>query len=83
MKTPRLGSTAKAWTEVSSPERTTKVPRIASTKVTTPRNSVQTRSTPVFSTTISEWMNAVPVSHGMKERFSTGSQNQNPPQPSS
>ena len=30
-----------------------------------------------------EWMNAVPVSHGMSDAFSTGSQAQYPPQPSS
>ena len=33
--------------------------------------------------TIAEWSSAVPASHGMKEAFSTGSQNQKPPQPSS
>jgi cytochrome c-type biogenesis protein CcmF len=36
-----------------------------------------------FSVTASEWMSAVPTSHGMKDAFSTGSQNHQPPQPSS
>ena len=31
----------------------------------------------------SEWISAVPTSQGMKEAFSTGSQNHQPPQPSS
>ncbi len=36
-----------------------------------------------FSTTMAECSSAVPISQGMKLAFSTGSQNQNPPQPSS
>ena len=36
-----------------------------------------------FSVTDSEWISAVPTSHGMKDAFSTGSQNHQPPQPSS
>ncbi len=47
------------------------------------RSTVQTFSAPRFSMTTAEWRSAVPASHGMKEAFSTGSQNQNPPQPSS
>ena len=35
-----------------------------------------------FSTTIAEWISAVPTSQGMKQAFSTGSQNHQPPQPS-
>jgi len=35
-----------------------------------------------FSTTMEEWISAVPTSHGMNEAFSTGSQNHQPPQPS-
>jgi hypothetical protein len=44
---------------------------------------VQTFSALRFSTTIAEWSSAVPMSQGMKETFSTGSQNHQPPQPSS
>ena len=36
-----------------------------------------------FSTTMAEWRSAAAKSHGMNDAFSTGSQNQNPPQPSS
>ena len=36
-----------------------------------------------FSTTLTECKSAVPASHGRREAFSTGSQNQKPPQPSS
>ena len=46
-------------------------------------NTVQLLKLPRFSVTASEWINAVPTSHGMKEAFSTGSQNHQPPQPSS
>ena len=38
---------------------------------------------PRFSVTASEWISAVPTSHGMNDAFSTGSQNHQPPQPSS
>ena len=34
-----------------------------------------------FSTTMAECSSAVPASHGISEAFSTGSQNQKPPQP--
>jgi hypothetical protein len=46
-------------------------------------SSVQLFSAPRFSVTASEWISAVPTSHGMKDAFSTGSQNHQPPQPSS
>ena len=36
-----------------------------------------------FSETIAECSSAVAASHGIKEAFSTGSQNHQPPQPSS
>jgi hypothetical protein len=48
-----------------------------------PSNTVQLLNAPRFSVTASEWINAVPTSQGMKEAFSTGSQNHQPPQPSS
>ena len=83
MKRPRSGSVAKACTEVSTPERTRKVPRSESENVRIARSTVQMRKQPRFSVTASEWMSAVPVSHGMNEEFSTGSQNHQPPQPSS
>ena len=83
MKTPRRGSTAKAWTEVSTPERTRKVPISDSEKARMASRMVQTLSAPRFSITTAECSSAVPASHGISEAFSTGSQNQKPPQPSS
>ena len=44
---------------------------------------VQIFSASRFSTTTAECSRAVPISQGMKETFSTGSQNHQPPQPSS
>ena len=83
MNTPRRGSVAKACTEVSTPERTRKVPSSDSEKVEIASSTVQLRKLPRFSVAASEWISAVPTSHGMNEAFSTGSQNHQPPQPSS
>ena len=65
-----------AWIESRMPERTRKVPRIASVPVARISEEFQIFSIPRFSWIISEWMNAVPVSHGSSEAFSTGSQAQ-------
>ena len=78
---PRAGSTAKACTELSTPERTRKVPTRESEKVMMASRMVQLFSALRFSTTMEEWMSAVPASQGMREAFSTGSQNHQPPQP--
>src|SRR5208282_2849696 len=82
MKTPRVGSLAKAWTDVSTPERTRKVPSNDSEKARMARNKVHTLRASRFSMTAAECKSAVPASHGISEAFSTGSQNQKPPQPS-
>src|SRR6186713_2232131 len=83
MKTPRFGSVANACTEVSTPERTRNVPNKLNENAAIASNTVQLLNPPRFSVTASEWINAVPTSHGMNEAFSTGSQNHQPPQPSS
>jgi hypothetical protein len=83
MNIPRCGSTAKAWTEVRTPERTRKVPSRLSEKAKIASSTVQLLNTPRFSVAASEWISAVPISQGMNEAFSTGSQNHQPPQPSS
>ena len=83
MKTPRAGSLAKEWTEVNTPERTRNVPRSENENVRIASSSVQIFSAARFSMTMAECKSAVPDSQGMKLAFSTGSQNQNPPQPSS
>ena len=82
MKTPRCGSLAKAWTEVSTPERTRKVPSSDSEKARMARKIVQIFSASRFSITAAQCNSAVPASQGISEAFSTGSQNQKPPQPS-
>ena len=80
---PRAGSVAKAWTEVSTPERTMKVPSRLREKAKMASSNVQLLNRPRFSVAASECSSAVPASQGMKEAFSTGSQNHQPPQPSS
>ncbi len=83
MNVPRSGSTAKACTLVRMPDRTRKVPSIDIENATTPSMIVQTRSASRLARTLAECSSAVAASHGMSEAFSTGSQNQYPPQPSS
>jgi hypothetical protein len=83
MKMPRRGSVAKACTEVSTPERTRKVPSSDRENAEIASSTVQFLKLPRFSVTASECTSAVPTSQGMNEAFSTGSQNHQPPQPSS
>src|SRR5579864_4363553 len=59
---------AKAWTELTTPLRVRKVAKIS--------HMFQIFSMPRFSCIITEWRKAVPVSQGMSEAFSTGSQAQ-------
>ena len=80
---PRSGSVANACTEVSTPDRTMKVPSSESEKVRIASNMVHDLRVLRRSTTMAECNRAVPASHGINEAFSTGSQNQNPPPPSS
>ena len=82
MKRPRRGSVAKACTDDSTPERTRKVPSSDSEKARMASSTVQFLKLLRFSVTASEWISAVPTSQGMNEAFSTGSQNHQPPQPS-
>ena len=60
-----------------------KAPSKANEKAAKAKNAVHALNAPRFSVTASEWMRAVAASQGMKEAFSTGSQNHQPPQPSS
>ena len=83
IKTPRAGSVAKACTEVKIPERTKNVPNKLKEKAKIASNTVHALKVPRFSVTASECINAVPTNQGMKDAFSTGSQNHQPPQPSS
>ncbi len=54
MKMPRRGSTANACTEVSTPERTRKVPRSERPKAMIASSTVQLLKLPRFSVTASE-----------------------------
>ena len=83
MNAPRSGSTANACTEDSTPDRTKKVPNSESEKVMSASSTVQALKAPRFSATAKEWIKAVPANQGMKDAFSTGSQNHQPPHPSS
>ena len=73
---------AKACTELTTPLRVRKVPKIESMKVEKISHMFQVFNMPRFSCIITECRKAVPVSHGMSEAFSTGSQPQYPPHPS-
>jgi len=67
---------ANACTELMIPLRVRKVPRIESQNVANTSHMFQIFSMPRFSCIMTECRNAVPVSHGMNEAFSTGSQPQ-------
>ena len=54
MKMPRRGSVANAWTEVSTPERTRKVPSNDREKAKMASSTVQFLKLPRFSVTASE-----------------------------
>ena len=83
MNTPRSGSLAKECTDVMTPERTMKVPISEKPKAMMAKRMVQAFRLSRFSTTMALCNRAAAISHGMKLAFSTGSQNQKPPQPSS
>ena len=80
---PRAGSEAKECTDTSTPDRTRNVPSRLSENAVIASSTVQALKVPRFSVTASECIRAVPASHGINEAFSTGSQNHQPPQPSS
>ena len=80
---PRAGSDANACTDTSTPERTRKVPSRHNEKALIASSNVHALKLARCSVTASECINAVPTSHGINEAFSTGSQNHQPPQPSS
>ena len=77
-----MSDSANACTELTTPERVRKVPKIASRNVEKISHMFQTFIMPRFSCIITECRKAVPVSHGSSDAFSTGSQPHHPPQPS-
>jgi hypothetical protein len=83
IKIPLAGSVAKACTDVRTPDRTKKVPSKLREKAIIASSNVQLVNAPRLSVTERLWIKAVQTNHGMREAFSTGSQNHQPPQPSS
>src|SRR5205807_2734813 len=73
---------AKACTELTTPLRVRNVPKIDSRNVAKMSHMFHTFNIPRFSCIITECRKAVPVNQGISEAFSTGSQPQYPPQPS-
>ena len=67
---------ANAWTELTRPERVSSVPRMDSMNVEKMSQTFQFFIMPRFSCIMTECRKAVPVSQGMSEAFSTGSQPQ-------
>src|SRR5437762_12013429 len=67
---------ANACTELTTPLRVRNVPRIHNRKVRNTSHTFHTFIIPRFSCIITECRNAVPVSQGKNDAFSTGSQPQ-------
>ena len=76
MKRPLEGSDAKAWTEFKIPDRTKKVPIKLSANVKIDNNTVQDCNVFLFSRIETQCIKADQANHGMRDAFSTGSQNQ-------
>ena len=83
MNKPLLGSEAKEWTEVSTPDLTINVPKREREKPKIESRIDHEYNFFLKSVTIIEWINAVAISQGIKATFSTGSQNHQPPHPNS
>ena len=81
--TPLSGSFANVCTEFKMPDLTKNVPLILRIKVLSASIIVHDCKLDLFSNTDVQCNNAVKQNHGISETFSTGSQNQNPPQPNS
>jgi hypothetical protein len=80
---PLFGSFANEWTLSMIPDLTINAPNKLKVKIKIPKNIVQVFNTSDFEAAKSECINAVAASHGIRATFSTGSQNQYPPQPNS
>ena len=80
---PLSGSFAKVWTEFKIPDLTKNVPHMLKVNVEIDKITTQEVSIDHFSKAKIQCNKVVNANHGIKETFSTGSQNQNPPQPSS
>ena len=83
MKYQPISVATKAWIDDRMPLRVRNVPKIDSAKAPVISAMFQTLSMPLRSCTITECRKAVATSHGISAAFSTGSQAQKPPQPTS
>ena len=83
MNSPLEGSLANVCIEFKIPDLTRKVPLILNAKVAIESMTVQFFNEFLFSKTKTQCSNVVRANHGIKETFSTGSQNQKPPHPNS
>ena len=83
MKSPLSGSFANVWTEFNMPDLTKKVPHMLRVKVEIDKITTHEVNNNLFSKTKIQWINVVKASQGISDTFSTGSQNQKPPQPNS
>ena len=80
---PLSGSFAKVWTELRIPDLTKKVPHMLNVNVEIDKIITQDVKTCFFSKTTMQCKRVVNANQGIRETFSTGTQNQNPPQQSS
>ena len=80
---PLSGSLTNVWTEFKIPDRTRKVPHILKVKVAIDKTTTHEVRISFLSKTNTQCNNVVSANHGIKDTFSTGSQNQKPPQPNS
>ena len=83
INSPLSGSLANVCTEFKIPDLTKKVPDILNVKVAIDKITTQEVKINLFSRTKMQCKSVVSASHGIRETFSTGSQNQNPPHPNS
>ena len=80
---PLSGSLANVWTEFNIPDLTKNVPHILNANVAIERIITQEVKIDFFSNNKIQCKRVVNASQGIRETFSTGSQNQKPPQPNS
>ena len=83
MYNPLSGSFANVWTEFNIPDLTKKVPQTLSVNVDMHKIIDQDPKDDLLPKTKMQCNKAVKLIHGINEIFSTGSQNQKPPQPNS
>ena len=80
---PLSGSFANVCTEFKIPDLTKKVPHILNVNVDIDKITTQDVKINLLSKTKIQCKSVVRANHGINETFSTGSQNQKPPQPNS